>query len=404
MAQGKDTQHCLGGKKQRFDTMNHIDLIGYRRPWLSTFQLSAGFTRSTTTIATSMLERIIAAYKLARTAESKLPGTSGDVWSQIKSRYMGDLIALLERGEPAPLANYLRHLPSNDAGHGFFQGRVTYAAALADVSAQRGRLCWIVDSICGVAEALGLLPVMCPEQSGWDRAPMFHVSELIAQVEHVLGAQISVPDVCAGLLGLSVDNRVFHIRSACGAFVAWRLKEWLQQQEKKTLSECRICEIGPGIGLVPYFLRAFGATAISVFDLPELNVMQAYFLAQALPGYPLTLFGESEPRDDIAIRILPDFAFSDFDDAGFDIVLNQDSFPEIERETVLRYLRRIAKTSHYLLSINQETQAPQSEAARQLFMSDLVSEVSGMSRVYRFPFWARYGYVEEMYWCPLVAR
>src|SRR5262245_2787061 len=103
--------------------MNHIDLIAYRRPWLSTLRLSAGFTRATNKIETSMLERIIAAYKLARITESKLPGTSRDVWTQIKSSYMGELIALLERGEPVPLANYLRYLPSNDAGHGFLQGR-----------------------------------------------------------------------------------------------------------------------------------------------------------------------------------------------------------------------------------------------------------------------------------------
>jgi hypothetical protein len=65
---------------------------------------------------------------------------------------------------------------------------------------------------------------------------------------------------------------------------------------------------------------------------------------------------------------------------------------------VVGYLQR-AKTNvrHAFLSVNQESQAAQSEAARQGVVGEVIREVGGFKRSYRFRHWLRPGYIEELF-------
>ena len=80
------------------------------------------------------------------------------------------------------------------------------------------------------------------------------------------------------------------------------------------------------------------------------------------------------------------------------MVVNQDSFPEIERAFVVDYLRHIRRFAGRLLSINQEAAAVAAADGRcQHVVSELVDSVGGFVRVSRVPYWLRRGYVEEIY-------
>jgi hypothetical protein len=86
-------------------------------------------------------------------------------------------------------------------------------------------------------------------------------------------------------------------------------------------------------------------------------------------------------------------------DRTFDLVLNSDSFPEIPRDVVAGYLRAIARKSRrYFFSINQESEGPMGpHRIPQTVVPRLADEVPALSRVQRFPYWLRRGYVEELY-------
>lgn len=379
--------------------MDHIDLVECRRPWLRDMELTAGSTRACGAIADETLERIVAAYRLASAAERDRGVVRGGPWKRIRQDHMGELIGLLDAGAPGPLGDYLRHLPTQHGGHGFFQGKATTTSATASPAAERRRLVWIMDSVCGLAEAVGVKAVDCPERVRTGAVTLPRAEELICAVEAAVGMSISVPDVCAGLLGVAVGERVVHMRSACAVYAAWRIRRWLEEQAGKTLEQCRIAEIGPGIGLVAHALARYGTSRLCLIDLPELNAMQAFFLAQALPVHRLSLFGEPWRPEDAAIRIIPDFEFLDAETPTFDLILNQDSMPEMDLETVRRYLGKIPATTDWFLSINQETQVPEGAPPRGGFLPGMIRESAGCRPLFRVPCWSRQGYVEEMVWC-----
>lgn len=371
------------------------------RPWLENFPVSAGFTESPEPAASPDLElgeRIVAAYRRAKDEERCRGVQRSDMWSGFLTSHLRPLAELLEDGAPAPLLAHLRRLPREPTGNGFFQGQGMFHLMAADPVLRENRARWMVDALCSLAEAVGVLPTSCPEQSGWNRAPIASVEALTASIERALGVEITVPAAFEGLMGISVDGRIVHVRSVWGALAAWRCKQWLGRAEGKDMSEARLAEIGPGVGLAAIIAIRLGVRDLSLFDLPILNVVQAYFLTHACADCPLELFGE-EPADGDgpALRVLPDFAFAEQPTDRFDLGLNQDSFPEMDRRIALGYLHQCRRSASYLLSINQEMEAPQTERSPQLVVAQLAAEIPGCEQLYRVPFWARRGYVEELY-------
>jgi len=379
--------------------MNHVDLIERRRPWLRDLPLRAGLTGGPSRPDTVMLERIVAAYRRASDRERDRGVVRSGPWQRIRSGHMGELIALLEAGHPQPLADYLGELPRRHAGHGFFQGKPTYDATMADAVAQRRRLVWIMDSVCGLAESLGLLGVDCPEAQPTIPVAPPSADELVDRIEAATGLPLGVPHVCAGLFGMAVGDRVVHVRSACAVYAAGRIREWLDERTGKGLADCRIGEIGPGIGLVPILLAGLGARHLTLIDLPELNAMQAFFLSQALPTHRLVLCGEECPAELPAVRIMPDFEFLDGPVVEVDLLFNQDSLPELDLDTVRRYLERIPRSAGHFLSINQETRVPEGTPLAGGFLPSLLRQATGYRRLARVPAWCRAGYLEEMFAC-----
>lgn len=379
--------------------MDVADLIVSRRSWLADVELRAGTTRRLTRIAPDMLARIVAAYRAASRAERERGVVRDGPWRRIRAEHMGELIALLERGDPASLDAYLGDLPVHAAGHGFFQGKAAVAATCGTPDAIRRRLVWMMDSLCGLAESLGVLAVECPERARAGGMPHPALPVLVAAVERAAGLSVAVPDVCAGLIGIAVEDRVVHMRSACAVAIATRIADWLAERTGRSLAASRICEIGPGIGLVACSLAALGARRMCLVDLPELNAMQAFFLAQALPNHRLVLHGEPLPAEEPAIRIMPDFEFLAEPGPRCDLVLNQDSLPEMDLATVHRYLARIPQVADFFFSINQETQIPAGAPDGGGLLPSLRDVSPGLRPVSRQPFWARAGYVEEIFRC-----
>jgi len=368
-----------------------------RRPWLRDLPLQAGRTRSLTTADDTILDRLVRAYRLASAAERDRGVVRDGPWSRIRSQHMGEFIALLTAGRHGPLAEYLRDLPTRPAGHGFFQGRSTLDEITQDREHERGRLVWTMDAVCGLAESLGLLGVVCPEAPPTIPVAPPTVAELVARIEQTTGLVVTVPEVFAGLHGVAVGDRVVHVRSACAVYAALRIRDWLADREGRTLGDCRICEIGPGVGLVPAALAGLGAREMLLVDLPELNAIQAYFLAQALPGHALWLFGEPPAADGPTVRIVPDFEFFTGDVPRCDLIFNQDSLPEIDLDGVRRYLDRIALTTKYFMSINQETRVPVGTPLDGGFLPSMVRPPHPLRRLERMPSWCRAGYLEEIF-------
>jgi len=241
--------------------------------------------------------------------------------------------------------------------------------------------------------------VSCPEDRPTAAAPPPTMDELVARIEARTGLPLAVPDICGGLFGLAAGDGVVHLRSTSAVYAALKIQRTLQDREQRSLDRSRVCEIGPGIGLVEFVLGRLGARELVLVDLPELNAIQAYFLAQALPHHRLTLFEELEPSDGPSVRIMPDFAFLSGSAGGFDLIFNQDSLPELDLDTVRRYLDLIPRSTRSFLSINQETRVPVGTPPGAAFLPGLLPDSPQVRCLERSPSWLRAGYVEELFSC-----
>jgi len=101
----------------------------------------------------------------------------------------------------------------------------------------------------------------------------------------------------------------------------------------------RIVEIGGGYGGTCYWLRKLMGTRIAryaIVDLPEVSLVQSYFLGSAV-AESLVLDGESISGVASPIQLVPHFELEKIDFQP-NILINQDSMPEMPESEVDRYL------------------------------------------------------------------
>jgi len=341
-------------------------------------------------IATRVLDawhRVIKAYPAASNQ------LVDDVWTGLARHYHGELLALLEKRNPRAVAEYLCNMSRHDATVGITQGSIEFRKASASGHYRQWGGLLVLDRLVALAEIVGVLRVENPEQGRWAQNLHVDIDELIGKLEATLGIEIVVPDIEGGLFGLDSKSGRIHFRDVTALYAAWRIRALTDRREAVS-----ICEIGGGIGRVAYYCAKFGIDNYVIYDLPLVNVLQGYFLVRAMPGARIVLYGEQRPADGRAIRVLPGWALSDAPPKAFDLVLNQDSFPEIDSSAVQAYLREIRRTTRaHLLSINHEAETPIGESGKHLVVSNVIEEVGGFDRIYRFPCWVRAGYMEELY-------
>jgi hypothetical protein len=111
----------------------------------------------------------------------------------------------------------------------------------------------------------------------------------------------------------------------------------------------------------------------------------------------VSLYGEAAKPNDAGVRVLPAGALTSAGDHRFDLVLNQDSFPEMAPATVRDYLVWIRSCAKRLLSINHESKPPYGRDLAHASVPEEIARVGGFELHDRYPYWLRRGYVVEVY-------
>lgn len=177
-------------------------------------------------------------------------------------------------------------------------------------------------------------------------------------------------------------------------FVARMAKDVLPKEHKVS-----VCEIGGGVGRLAYWATRFGIGKYTLIDLPRINLLQGFFLLKALPDAKVYLYGEPFLHDDdhtTCVYVMPHHACV-HSSGQFDLVVNQDSFPEINATIVSNYLSWIKVSTRSFLSINHESEPHSVNGALQNNVPELIARVGGFLRRSRQLYWLRKGYVCELY-------
>jgi hypothetical protein len=335
----------------------------------------------------ALAERLLRAYnKATKVVEN---AASPDVWSAIRHQ-QENFLAVLEANDPRALASYLAGMNRRDATIGTVQGIHEYNKIIANRRYRAFIALQAKDKLVSLAEALGALPCENPEQGPWSESLNLKTDVLVEKVESELGFKISPPPIDGGLLKIVSSRGLFNERDVNAIYTGWLLKNTCS-----SASDVSLAEIGAGAGRVAYWSHQYGLGRYTIFDLPHINVLQGFYLQKALPKLRVALYGEIDPGSGIAVR--PYFEFFDAAAGSFSLVLNQDSFPEIDAQVVSSYLQKIKTVSSRFLSINHESRPRAHGGERQISVPELISRVGGYRRLTRQLYWLRKGYVVELY-------
>lgn len=155
-----------------------------------------------------------------------------------------------------------------------------------------------------------------------------------------------------------------------------------------------------GSGRVANWAHRLGIPEYTIIDLPQINVIQGFYLMSSLGGDSVQLFGESKSAP---IKIVSNTAYRQtVNTSKFDIVFNQGSLPEMSQEVAIEYLKWIAASRKNLISINHENQPRGTEGDRQNRVSSLFLEIKEYGLIQHQQYWLRRGYALET-WGPGLA-
>jgi hypothetical protein len=126
-----------------------------------------------------------------------------------------------------------------------------------------------------------------------------------------------------------------------------------------------VAEIGGGFGGLAYFLLSSGANCRYVnFDLPEILVVEQYYLMSAFPEKNFLLYGE-QPIDfgpaleSFDVILMPNFELPKLPDDSVDLFINTGSLSEMDYATVEEYIRHITRACRlYFFHDNSDREVP----------------------------------------------
>jgi hypothetical protein len=343
--------------------------------------------RQVTVADEAICSRLIAAFREAQVDEPKTTG----IWSQdVFQQRQRPLTDALQKGDPSVLAERLAEMFRAD----FVLGMAIGSLGIAPRSRPAERLIClpILSKLAALGEWQGTVRVENPEQGEAGAAFTDGLEALVTNVESALGTSLDFPDVGAAY-GIEIGSRLISFDSADQVYAAARIREAARAYLPANDRPLRIVEIGGGYGGMAYWvLQMLQPAEYALVDLPIVNVLQGYFLAQALGESVVSFYGEPARR----VRVLPTHAIGEIA-LPFDVLANKDSMPEIPRDAAVEYLAWARDGCDGLFySYNQEA-AALTDGVRQNVVADIVAAVGGFSRLRRELSWARPGYVEEIY-------
>jgi putative sugar O-methyltransferase len=244
------------------------------------------------------------------------------------------------------------------------------------------------ETVIKLASAVGAIPFHNPEYEHAQHMIVTQpdykdvtVGELMSLIESKIGFKISIPPFTGNWFlegsGQISDRHCHYL---------WILKRITELFPSKNTS---IVEVGAGLGILGYYLDKLGYKDYTTFDLAHANAAQTYFLYKNLPERNFILSGDVEnpfsPQYRDSLKMLHTSDFKNVPRHRYDIMINMDSLTEMVPSEAEKYA--YSDCAPLLLSVNHE--------ANDFSVLNLCKDKRKL--LYRYPFWTRDGYVEELY-------
>jgi hypothetical protein len=304
----------------------------------------------------------------------------GHMWGDIVQQHQF-FLDWMRDGELEKAHEHLNLMHQSPLMHGISQGSGETEIMKEYSKAQEMRLLRTWDVFLGVMEYVGVISPQNHEQG----ASYLAVAEdtLLQSAPNTIVA----PRWQGGLWGIKTSRGLFSDRDLMSLYIALKITE-------KYPKETRILEIGGGAGYTAYWLHKLGFTNLFMVDIPSVATCQAYQLAANIGAENISLPNESH---EAAVKFIsPEQIPHRIDQFG--LVVNCDSMPEMDKESLNTYLDFISNSARTFYSINQECRGTYNGTMQHVVRSVIKNEYKDrLIRIDRSRFWLRDGYTEEWY-------
>lgn len=249
-----------------------------------------------------------------------------------------------------------------------------------------------LEEVVLMAQALGIFGIENPETNafyGCHYLPKSHVGtlthdEMLDRIQQCFPFPIIFPPFSGNCKqGLATKYGVTSNRHMYYLWVAKRVMELCPDKNSA------IVELGAGFGILGYYLDKAGYKDYTTIDLAMINACQSFFLSKNLPDRNIIISGDVQNPFDIghsdSIKLLHASDFHSVPKNRFVLMVNMDGITEMGLADATNYIQ--SECAPMFLSINHEVNP--------FRVCELDQPVR--KRQYRYPFWLRPGYVEELY-------
>jgi hypothetical protein len=309
--------------------------------------------------------------------------TSG-VWEMMKWEFHQDFLRVFDTRNTVSIENFLYHAKQNKVTHGIGYGEEVFRV-FCNEETRKDFIedLWIQLIVLGMS--VGAIPYWSFEQVNKFNPYEIPLIELKEMVEAVIGFKISANDDM-GNFGLRIGDSLIDGKICQDIFTAWGISRLISRRGSR---KAKVAEIGAGMGGAAEILCKYFDVRVDIYDLPVINILQIANLSSSVSSKIL-----DDPTGNNLVNILPYFEFAK---QKYELVLNRDSFPEMQKEQLNRYITRSAYVTTRLLSINQESQNLDGTThGRQHWAHEEFMKSGLWESKLRLPYPFRDGYVYEL--------
>ena len=256
-----------------------------------------------------------------------------------------------------------------------------------------------IDSIISLSSYLGCSRYESPQQGDYAQYSKLDIENIVTSIENKIKSDISFPNI-GSPYGITIKKTLLTHEDLEHLYAALRIKEHLTRMGLlKGTNKFNFLEIGGGYGGLCRWLNIILEKNINTYtlvDLPLISQIQAFFLSSFFKNNNIVLANEKNNLNS-KIILKTNTEFMGDDENNYNIVINQNSMPEMTNEIVEEYLNKISNNNlKYFFSFNHEAISTHFNQM-QVSVREICEKNPKLNLISRNPSFMRNGYLEEIF-------
>ena len=349
-------------------------------------------------ISDSGLDRIFSfAEYIYKDNKKKLSGfNKNDIWTEFtKKKDHNNLEKICLEKDKSKFKQTLDELGKSDLIYGL-SNFSNYQNLLASEKEKDKEASQLIDKLISLSEYTKHLKVYNPEHGGggWiiDNLDFQDLIKKIFVAEDKEIVPFKSPNYT---FGYQIEDKFYSIKDFLNFYTSIRMNEIIKNNKSLEI----ISEIGAGLGHAAYYSKMLNNKHYNIYDLPNILILQAYYLMLSLSENEVHLANEKK-NNFAKVSLYPYWEIFNLPILDNTLWLNQDSLPQIDINIAKEYINKLklGKNS-FFLSINQESKNANTNGKYQFPVHEIIKlSNSNFKKIYRSRDFLRLGFIEELYY------